>query len=238
MFNFDGKVVMVAGAAGNLGAAVTEAFARSGANLALVDRSEDQLRDQFAALAQSGDHFLANCADMTDPASVGEAVERILNHHGRIDVFVTVVGGFRAGTPLHETPLDTYDFLMNLNARSYFISARAVIPGMLEKGEGRIIGVAARPGLQGAENMAAYSASKSAVIRMTESMAEELKHDHITVNCLLPGTLDTPQNREAQPDADYGRWVKPESLAEVILFLASESARDISGAAVPVYGRS
>jgi NAD(P)-dependent dehydrogenase (short-subunit alcohol dehydrogenase family) len=109
---------------------------------------------------------------------------------------------------------------------------------MIRQGSGKIINLAARPGLQGRSNMAAYSASKAAVIRLTESAAAELKHNGINVNCVLPGTIDTPQNREAMPDAEFGYWVKPASLAEVILFLASDAARDIHGAAVPVYGQS
>jgi NAD(P)-dependent dehydrogenase (short-subunit alcohol dehydrogenase family) len=161
-----------------------------------------------------------------------------VDHFGRIDVLAHTVGGFRAGTPLHETLLATLDFMLNLNAKTVFITNQAVIPHMLRQGAGKIINLAARAGLQGQSNLAAYSASKAAVIRLTESAAAELKQSGINVNCVLPGTIDTPQNREAMPDADFSRWVKPESLADVILFLASDAARDIHGAAVPVYGRS
>jgi NAD(P)-dependent dehydrogenase (short-subunit alcohol dehydrogenase family) len=109
---------------------------------------------------------------------------------------------------------------------------------MLEHGSGKIINMAARPGLEGKAGMAAYSASKSAVLRFTESMAAELKSQGINVNCVIPGTIDTPQNRESTPDADFSTWVTPESLADVIQFLSSEAARDVHGAAIPVYGRS
>jgi NAD(P)-dependent dehydrogenase (short-subunit alcohol dehydrogenase family) len=128
--------------------------------------------------------------------------------------------------------------MMDLNARSAFITSQAVIPQMLKQGSGAIIHIAARPGLAGRANMAAYSASKSAVIRLTESMAAEYKEAGIRVNCIIPGTIDTPQNRRDMPDAETSKWVEPESLAEVILFLASQAARDINGAAIPVYGRS
>jgi NAD(P)-dependent dehydrogenase (short-subunit alcohol dehydrogenase family) len=125
-----------------------------------------------------------------------------------------------------------------MNGRSVFIACQKVIPDMLNQGSGKIVNLAARPGLEGQAGMAAYSASKSAVIRLTESMAAELKDQGINVNCVIPGTIDTPQNRETIPEADYSTWVTPESLADVILFLSSEAARDVHGAALPVYGRS
>ena len=109
---------------------------------------------------------------------------------------------------------------------------------MIANNYGKIVNISARPGLRGARNAAAYSASKSAVIRLTESMSSELKHKGINVNCVLPGTIDTPQNRQATPDADFNRWVSPESIADVILFLVSDAASAINGAAIPVYGRS
>jgi len=107
---------------------------------------------------------------------------------------------------------------------------------MLDQGSGKIIHTAARPGLEGAAGASAYSASKSAVIRLVESASAEVKQRGINVNCILPGTIDTPDNREAMPDADFSQWVNPESLADVILFLASDASRDIHGAAIPVYG--
>jgi NAD(P)-dependent dehydrogenase (short-subunit alcohol dehydrogenase family) len=134
--------------------------------------------------------------------------------------------------------LKTLDFLFSLNARTTFIASQAVIPKMLEQGKGKIVSVAARSGLAGGKNMSAYSAAKAAVIRLTESMSAELKLQGINVNCVLPGTIDTPQNRTDMPNSDHSRWVKPASLADVILFLASEAARDVHGAVVPVYGRS
>lgn len=124
------------------------------------------------------------------------------------------------------------------NARSVFIVSRAVSPHMLQQGYGKIVSVAARPGLKGRPDMAAYSVSKSAVIRLTESMAAELKTAGINVNCILPGTIDTPQNRAAMSEADYSRWVQPEGLADAILYLASDRARAVHGAALPVYGHT
>jgi NAD(P)-dependent dehydrogenase (short-subunit alcohol dehydrogenase family) len=126
--------------------------------------------------------------------------------------------------------------MLDLNARTAFVVSRAVIPGMRERGQGKIIHVASRAALKGSAKAAAYSASKSALIRLTESLAAELKRDGINVNCVLPGTIDTPQNRASMPKADRSRWVAPEAIADVILFLASDAARAIHGAALPVYG--
>jgi len=238
MFDFSNRVVIVTGATGNLGQAVARAFQVTGARLALVDHAADRLQQIYSDIASSRDHFLAGSVDVTDADAVAAMVEETINRFDRIDVLVNAVGGFRGGTPLHETSLETWELMFNLNARSVFIASRAVIPHMLRQGAGKIVNVAARAGLQGGAKIAAYSASKSVVIRLTESLAAELKESGINVNCVLPGTIDTPQNRQAMPKADYNRWIKPEALADAILFLASDSARDIHGAALPVFGRS
>jgi NAD(P)-dependent dehydrogenase (short-subunit alcohol dehydrogenase family) len=238
MFDFSNQVVMITGAVGNLAAAVAQAFLTAQANLVLVDRAIGRMATEYPKLVGSPDHFLAEGIDLTQAEQVAEMMTKTIERFGRVDVLVNTAGGFRGGTPLHETPLETWDFLINLNGRTTFIACQAVIPHMLKQGRGKIVNVAARVALNAPANLAAYSASKSTVVRLTEGMAAELKEQHINVNCILPGTIDTPQNRQAMPQANQDRWVTPESMAEVILFLASEAARDIHGAAVPVYGRS
>jgi NAD(P)-dependent dehydrogenase (short-subunit alcohol dehydrogenase family) len=237
MFDFSDRVVIVTGAAGNLGSAVARAFQMAGAKLVLVDRAADRLPRLFPELVDSPNHFLATSVDLTNADAVETMMNETVKRFGRVDVLVNTAGGFRAGTPVHETPFETWDFMLNLNARTVFIASRAVIPHMQRQGSGKIVNVASRAALQGGAKMAAYSVSKSAVIRLTESMAAELKKDGINVNCILPSTIDTPQNRQAMPDANYSRWVKPEAIADVILFLASAAARAIQGAAIPVYGQ-
>ncbi len=234
MFDFSDRVVVVTGAAGNLGSAVAHAFGSAGANLTLVDRADGRLRRLFPEMTDAPSYLLANSVDLTDPDSVQSMVDETVKYFGRIDVLVNTAGGYRAGTPVHETPLETWDFMLNLNARSVFLTSRAVVPQMLRQEYGKIISVAARAGERGRANMAAYSASKSVVMRLTESMAAELREIGINVNCVLPGTIDTPDNRQAMPKADYSRWVKPEIVAQVILFLASDSARALNGASIPV----
>lgn len=238
MFDFTDRVVIVTGAAGNLGSAVAKAFHAAGANLVLVDRRPDRLPRLFPDLAESADSFLATSVELTNEDAVKEMVDEVLNRFGRIDVLANAVGGWRGGKPVHETPLDTWDFLQNLNVRTVFIASSAVVPIMLKQGSGKIVNVAARAAMGPASNNGLYAASKSAVVRLTETMAAELKHEGITVNCVLPGTIDTPQNRQSMPKADHSRWVSPEALADVMLFLASDAARAVNGAAVPVYGQS
>lgn len=238
MFDFTNRIVIVTGAAGNLGSAVATAFHASGAHLVLVDHKPDRLSGLFPELADSPDHIFAAPVDLTDEDAVQGMVGQALERFGRIDVLVNTVGGWRGGEPVHETSLDMLDFLFNLNARPAFIASRAVVPSMLDRGSGKIVNVAARAALKGTARNGAYSASKAAVVRLTETMAAELKNEGINVNCVLPGTIDTPDNRQSMPKADHSRWVPPEAIAEVILFLASDVAWAVNGAAVPVYGRS
>lgn len=238
MFDFTDQVVVVTGAAGNLGSAVARAFHAAGAKLTLVDRAPDRLPGLFPDLVGSPDHYLATSVDLGDVEAVDAMVKEALERFEHIDVLANTVGGFRAGTLVHETPLETWDFMLNLNARTAFIISRAVVPAMLERQRGRIIHVTSRAALQGSSKSAAYSASKSVLLRLTESMSAELKRAGINVNCVVPGTIDTPQNRESMPNANYERWVEPEAIADVILFLASDAARAVHGAAIPVYGTS
>jgi NAD(P)-dependent dehydrogenase (short-subunit alcohol dehydrogenase family) len=182
--------------------------------------------------------LFAGGVDLNDAASVAEAARAAVERFEQVDVLVNAAGGFRSGPPVHESTVDDWDYLLDLNARTVFIACRAFIPHMLAYGSGKIVNIAAKAGLAGSANMAAYSASKSAVIRITEALAAELKGRGINVNCVLPSTIDTPQNRLNMPKADPARWVAPEALADVIAFLASDLARAVHGAALPVYGLS
>jgi len=238
MFDFSECVVLVTGASGNLGSAVVRAFGQADARLVLVDRSPDRLPELFPELAGSPERFLATGVDLSDADDAARMVEEVLARFGRIDVLANTVGGYRAGTPVHETTLETWEFMLALNARTAFVASRAVVPAMLEQGAGKIIHTASRAALKGGRNAVAYSISKSAVVRLVESLAAELKDKGINANCVVPGTIDTPENREAMPKANHSKWVPPEAIADVFLFLASDAARSIHGAAIPVYGRS
>lgn len=200
----DQRIVMVTGAAGNLGRAVAAAFEDLGATVVRLGRKD--------------------------------SVERELERHGRVDVLCNIAGAFRMGKPLHESTDEDWDFLFDANAKTVLKMSRAVVPSMIRNGGGKIVNVGAYAALKGAAQMGAYVASKSAVIRITETMAAELRDKNINVNCVLPSIIDTPENRAAMPKADPGRWVSPQDLAAVIVFLASDAARAIHGAAIPVTG--
>jgi NAD(P)-dependent dehydrogenase (short-subunit alcohol dehydrogenase family) len=227
--NFAGKTCLITGAAGNLGRAVASAFASAGASMILMDRDDRGLR---SAYGDENERRRLVSADLLDAASVARAVAA----SARIDVLCNIAGGFRMGQPVHETPEETWALMLDLNAKSVINTARAIVPRMLAAGSGKIVNIAALAGLGGKANMGAYTASKSAVIRLTESMSAELRDRGINVNCILPSIIDTPQNRADMPGADPRRWVAPEALADVILFLTSDAARAIHGAAIPVTG--
>lgn len=220
-------VVMITGAAGTLGRAVTEAFASRGARLALLDR--------YPEASVQADRLELPC-DLRSAEEVRSAVQRILERFGRIDVLCNLAGGFRMGEAVHETSLDTWSGMFDLNLRSVVHTAQAVVPPMLAAGKGWIVNVGAATAARGGARMGAYAASKSAVARLTESMSAELRERGIHVNCVLPSILDTPPNRADMPDADPSRWVAPGDLAQVIVFLCSDGARAIHGASVPVTG--
>lgn len=231
------RVVIITGATGNLGSVTARAFQAVGAHTVLVDRSQERLRELFQGLADSSQHVLAGGVDLSDAASLSKLITDSTARFGRIDALVHTVGAWRGGKPVHETDLADWDFLFTVNLRTTLLCCRAVIPQMLKQGRGNIITVASRDGLAGSAGYAAYSASKSAVLRLTESLADEVKASNINVNCILPGTIDTPQNRASQPNADFTKWVEPSAIADVILFLASDAARAINGAALPVFGK-
>lgn len=231
------NVIIITGATGNLGSVTAHAFHAAGQRTVLVDRSQERLREMFAGMADSPEHFLAGGVDLSNPASVGKLVADTLARFGRIDALVHTVGVWRGGKPVHEADLSDWDFLYNVNLRTTLLCCRAVIPQMLKQGRGKIVNVSSRDGLGGSAGYAAYSASKSAVLRLTEALAEEAKASNINVNCIMPGTIDTPQNRAANPNADFSKWVEASAIADVIHFLASDASRAINGAAIPVFGK-
>jgi NAD(P)-dependent dehydrogenase (short-subunit alcohol dehydrogenase family) len=237
MIDFLDKVVMIAGASGNLGRAVAGAFQSAGAKSVLVDRSQEHLESTYPELVSSADHYLAGGVDLTDQASVIGLLDETIRRFDRVDVLVNTVGGFRAGKPVHEDDPDNWSFLFKLNVLTTLLTSQAVAPHMIAQKSGVIVNVASKDGLEGSANAAGYSATKSGVIRLSEAMAEEVKPSGVHVHCILPATMDTPQNRNAMPDADFSQWVEPASVADVILFLASDLARSLYGVVLPVYGR-
>jgi NAD(P)-dependent dehydrogenase (short-subunit alcohol dehydrogenase family) len=233
-----GTVAVITGSAGILGRSVSLELDRSGVRLALIDRGKGRLTTMFPDWVGSPDHQFLENIDLTDEEQVADGIARVVDHYGQIDILVNAAGGYRAGKPFHETSGESWDFMMDLNARTVLNVCRYTIPHMIEKSSGKIVNIASRAGFKGGKYSAAYAASKSAVMRLTESMSAELKHQGINVNAVVPGTIDTPSNREQMPEADFEKWVNPDELARVIRFLVSEDAGAIHGALIPVYGRS
>ncbi len=236
MATFEGKVVLVTGATGNLGQVVARQFAAQGAKLALVARSADDLKALAGTLTVE---TMTEAADLGDPASVDALVGRVEARFGGIDVLAHTVGGYAAGKPVHESDVSVLEKVIALNVRPVYVTAGRVAKSMVERGAGgKIVVVLAKSGLKGSAKNAAYTASKAAAQRIVESMALELRDLGINVNAVLPSTIDSPANRADMPNADPAKWVTPEDVADAILFLASDAAARINGASLEVFGRS
>ncbi len=234
----DPNVAIISGASGRLGVACATAFQARGLRTVLTDHSDERLRAAYPDLANCPQHLLLGGVDLAEPHAAAAVVAQAMHRFGRIDALVNTVGAFRGGAPLHEDDSQTWELMFNVNVRTTVNFCRAVAPIMLRQRRGKIVNIASRAALAGAAGLSAYCASKAAVVRLTESLSAELKLAGINVNCILPGTLDTPENRQAMPQADPQTWVTPQAAADVVVFLTSDAARAIHGAAIPVYGTS
>ena len=236
---FKNKVVMITGAAGNLGRAVCEHFAQEGAKLVMVDSKMEYLQTAVTAIGIAKSRTLLLTGDLSKTKDADTIVNRAARKFGQIDVLVHTVGGFATGDPVHKLP-DTSQFekMMVLNAQTTYVTLGRVARHMVENNTaGAMVTVLARSGLKGAKGMAAYTAGKAAAERIMQSMAEELKEHNIRVNGVMPSTIDTPANRKDMPDADPNKWVKPSQLADVIAFLCSDAASAMTGESVAVYNK-
>ncbi len=221
------RVIAITGGHGVLGRAVIEAALMEGLRVAIIDHAAGQT-------APDGVLELAG-VDLTDPASATRAIDAAAAHFGRLDALLNIAGGFVWQTADDADP--AWDRMFALNLTTALNASRAALPHLKRSDEGRIVNVGANGALRSAAGMGAYAASKSAVHRLTESLAEELKSTSVTVNAVLPSILDTAQNRKDMPDADPATWVQPADLARVMLFLASPDSRAVTGALIPVVGR-
>jgi NAD(P)-dependent dehydrogenase (short-subunit alcohol dehydrogenase family) len=236
--DFANKVVVIAGGTGGLGNAVSRAFLEEDAKVMVTYRKEEE----FAALKQgAGAKATALegfALDVTDERATSEFVGRVLSRHGRVDALVNTVGGYAGGVTLWELETKVFDAMLSLNLRSGYALARAVVPAMLKQKHGAIVNVAAKAAFDHGAGASAYAASKAAAVAMMDSLAADVKGTGVRVNSILPSIIDTAVNRRAMPQADFATWPKPEEIAQVILFLCSDNAAVVHGAAVPVYGNS
>jgi NAD(P)-dependent dehydrogenase (short-subunit alcohol dehydrogenase family) len=223
------KIVVVTGANGGLGNYVTKSFLAAGATVIGVSRKIQQ-SDFDSPL------FTALPAEISTAAGAKSMVESVLSQFGRLDVVIHTVGGFAGGKSIAETDDATFQRMFDVNLNSTFYLLRAVLPAMRKTGNGRIIAIGSRAALEPGAGVGAYSASKAAMVSLIRTVALENKNGGITANVILPGTIDTPVNRKAIPNADVGKWVQPANIASLITWLAGEAGKDVNGAAIPVYG--
>ena len=229
-----GKVIAITGGFGNLGVILGVRAAAAGAQVALIGRSAaPAARDLPPELSGA---LLLGKVDVASPDAAREAFAAIAQRFGGLDILVNAAGGFRWQT-LADGDLDQWDALYRMNLKTAVVASKAALPHLRDRGGGRIINIGAASATTAGAGMGAYAAAKAGVARLTESLAAEMKDHGINVNAVLPGIIDTPANRAEMPGADYRRWVAPDALADVILFLASDAARAISGALLPVAGR-
>ena len=230
--DFAGKVALVVGGTGGLGRAVSLAFLDEGAKVVVPYRSEKEFAELRRAAAGRESQLIGRVVDVLDEAAIAKLVDEI----GRIDVLVNTVGGYVGGVELWKIAPADFDRMLNLNLRTGYLLARAVVPGMLKRGSGAVVNVSAKAAQDYGAGASAYAASKAASLALMDSLAAETRGKGVRVNSVLPSIIDTKANREAMPDAKFDTWPKPEDIAKVILFLASDAAKVVHGAAVTVYG--
>ncbi len=227
-----GRVIAITGAFGALGSAVATAAAAQGARLALLDFAQAPP----AGLPSGPEVLVLGDVDLTDMAAAGAAVDAVADRFGSLDALLNIAGGFRWET-LEDSGYESWHKLFQMNVQTAANTSRAATPHLRRSPAGRIVNVGANAALKASLGMGPYAASKAGVHSLTQSLAEELKADGVTVNAVLPSILDTPTNRADMPKADFASWVTADELASVILFLASEAASGVTGALVPVTGR-
>ncbi len=234
-----GKTAVVTGGAGALGSAVVRVLLRAGARVAVPVRKTgelDRLRQELALDADAA--FSGAVVDLTDETAVGDFAESLAEDRGGLDILVNAAGGFAGGQAVHETPWSVWQQQLDTNLKTAVIASRAAAARMIRRGGGSIVLVSSRPAAQAGAHIAAYAASKRAILALTDAMAAELVERNVTVNAVLPSTIDTPANRRADPGADFSKWVPAEAIARVVLFLVGPDARIVSGAHLPVYGKA
>ena len=225
----NGKVVLITGAKGGLGGFVTQEFLNAGAVVAGTSRSIAQ--SDFAH-----QNFHAEPAEIADGVQAGALVSRVVSQWQRVDVLVHLVGGFAGGKTVDDTDDATLDRMLDMNLRSFFHIARAALPVMRMQAAGSVLAIGSRTAVEPATTLGAYTASKAALVALVRTIAIENKQAGVTANVILPGTMDTPANRAAMPAADFSQWVDPRQIASMLVYLASDSAKQVTGAVIPIYG--
>jgi len=232
----DGKVTLISGASGGLGKTVSRVFYQAGATVILVGSRLTGVQTLAAELGQ--ERTLPLAANLADPAEAEQVVSATVDRFSRVDILLNLAGGFCGGKPVSDSADADLNNMLDINLRTTYNLSRAAVKPMMTQQWGRIVNFGSRDALHGRPRYSAYAISKPAVLRLTESLAAEVQNYGITVNAILPGTIDTEANRKSLPDADFSKWVQPAEIAATLLFLASDEAVAINGAAIPLYGRT
>ena len=232
------KSVLVAGGTGGLGRVVSLAFLSEGARVIVTYREQKEFDSLKSDAAANGASVNGHIVDVTDETAVRQLLDQVVAKYGRLDVLVNGVGGYVGGVNLWELETKVFERMLALNLRSGYVLSRAAIPAMLKQKDGAIVNVVSKAALDHGAGASAYAASKAAALALMDSLAAEVKGSGVRVNSILPSIIDTEANRKAMPGADFAKWPKPEEIARVILFLCSDDAKVIHGAAIPVYGDS
>jgi NAD(P)-dependent dehydrogenase (short-subunit alcohol dehydrogenase family) len=233
---FEDKVALVTGGTGGLGKAVSLALLAEGAKVVVTYVVPGEFAALRTAAGERASALQGEHVDVTDAAAASKLVSEINSKHGRLDALVNTVGGYAGGIRLWEMDDETFEKMHALNVRAGFVMARAVVPEMLKNHRGSIVNISAKAAIDHAAGASAYASSKAAALAMMDSLAEDLRGSGVRVNSILPSIIDTETNRKAMPGAAFDKWPKPEDLAKVVLFLLSDEAKVIHGAAIPVYG--
>ena len=231
---FSGQKILVAGGTGGLGRAVSLAFLEAGATVIVTYRGQAEFDALKSSAGANASHLEGQSVNVLDEAALQGFVSGLIAKQGRLDALVNAVGGYSAGAPLWEMDATALDQMLSLNLRSGYLLARAVVPIMLKQGSGAIVNVAATAAFNHMASASEYVASKAAAVAMIDSLAADLKGSGVRANSILPSIIDTLANRQAMPDADHAKWPKPAEIARVILFLCSDDAKLVQGAAIPV----
>ena len=235
-----GKIAIVTGGTGALGCSVVKALLVSGVRVVAAYRSRDKLENLIELLRELKDNLTGIEADVDDEESVVNLVQHTIEEFGRVDILLNIVGGYKGGSTVADTTLEEFNNMIGMNLKSAFLCSKHVLPHMMKENYGKILSISARPAVDRRRRVksGAYAISKTGVKILAETIAEEVRDYNINVNCIMPSMIDTPDNKRNFPDADFSKWVKPEQIAKVILFLVSEDSSSISGASIPVYGKA
>jgi len=238
--SLNGKVAIVTGATGSLGRVVVKTLLGQGVNVVATYRSDEKQNELDGFVGEVGGRFTSFQADVTSESSVQGLFQKVIGNYGRVDILLNLVGAYSGGSEIANTKESDWDYMMDVNLKSAFLCSKTALPYMTGQNYGKIVNVSARTAVEKRfrSKSGAYAVSKAGIIVLTETIAEEVKKYDINVNCIMPSTIDTPDNRRNFPEGDFSKWVKPEQIAKVILFSVSDDSKMISGACIPVYGKA